>query len=103
VSAQTLRPRRPATAAVVLATSAVSAPRKVVPAWEVLVAVRSATSAASGVTLPVTAPRVEATVASRVASRVASAEAVEDTVVVRVEATAVPARPLATLAVVSVT
>jgi hypothetical protein len=66
------------------------------------VAARSATSAASGVTLPVTAPRVVVTL---MADAVASAVAVEATAalpVVLVD-TAVPARPLATPAVASAT
>lgn len=69
------------------------------PAWEVLVAARSATSADSGVTLLATAPRVAATAAS---SRADTEVDVADTAVVRV-AMAVPVRPLATPAVVSAT
>jgi hypothetical protein len=67
------------------------------------VAARSATSAASKATLPVTAPRVVVlTMADAEASAVAVEATVAALVVVPVD-TAVPARPLATPAVVSAT
>jgi hypothetical protein len=75
-----------------------------VPVWGVPPAAdRSATSAASKVTLPVTAPRV---VVLTMADAEASVVAVEATVAALLEVlvdTAVPARPLATLAVASAT
>lgn len=99
-SAKTLRLRRPATDAVEPATSAASAPRRVAPAWVVLVAARSVTSADSGVTLPVTAPRVAAMAVVPVP--VATVVAVEAMAAVLVD-TAVLARPPATPAEVSAT
>lgn len=97
------RLRRPATAAVAPATSAVSAPRLVVPP-AVALAARSATSAASKATLPATAPRAVAPTAVKVARavRAASVVAVAASVAPRV-VTEVLARPPATHAVASAT